>query len=61
MIQLSDAIKELKEKMRVYKLHHISEHATGPYWDTGYKKEYMEMKCKYQKLEEKREKLLLET
>ena len=61
IIQLGDAIKEQAEKMRLYKLRHLNEFSTDSRWDLGCREVYMEMKCKYQQLEEKREKLLLET
>lgn len=61
IIQLGEAIKELKENMRSYKLQHITEYAHGSCWDEGRREEYMQMKSKYQQLKEKSEKLLLET
>ena len=59
IIQLGDAIKELKEKMRLYELHHKTETALSSEWDAGCKNHYLEMKSKYQELQEKRAKLLL--
>lgn len=61
LIQLGEAIKELKENMRLYKLQHITEYAIGSSWDSGRKEEYLQMKSQYQQLKEKRAKLLLET
>ena len=61
IIQLGEAIKELKENMRLYKLQHITEYAIGSSWDSGRKEEYLQMKSQYQQLKEKRAKLLLET
>ena len=60
IIQLGDAIKEQKEKMRLYKLHHLTEYSMDSSWDLGSKEVYREMEDKYQKLEKKRERLLLE-
>ena len=61
IIQLGDAIKVLKENMRLYKLKHTTEYAIGSSWDSGRREGYVQMKSKYQQLNEKSEKLLLET